>query len=371
MIIGIPKESAPGEGRVGMTDIGIRKLIQHGHKVYVQKNAGWCSGITDQMYENAGAILLDTVEDIYGYSDLIVKVKPPGIEEFDYLKDKNIVFSYILPERHEGLTKKFMEKKVTAIGYEGVEDKLGNKPLLIPMSEIAGKMAVFMGAKLMQTVHGGVGTLLAFMPGISPAEVVILGAGSAALGAAEIAIGLGCRVTLLNRSIERIRLIKKTYNDQMTYLLLTEDTLMEAVLRADLLINTIDLMGDKINHLITRSMVQRMKKGSVIVDVACDKGGTIETSSPTTHDCPYYNLDGVIHCAIPNLPGIVPRTSTAALTSVTLPYIVKIAEKGLKSALLGDLGLRKGLVFYKGLLLHKKASENYDLPYTPIEKAMD
>ena len=371
MIIGVPKETAPGEGRVGITAVGVRRLVDHGNKVYIQRNAGLISGVTDEMYEEAGATLVNSIEELYGESHLIVKVKPPGTEELEYLTSNNIVFSYVLPERHELLTKKFMEKKVTAVGYEAVENKQGIKSLLVPMSEIAGKMAVFMGTKLMQTVHGGVGTLLAFMPGIPPAEVVIMGAGSAALGAAEVSLGLGCRVTILNRGIERLREIKNIYGDQMTYLLLTEESLKTTILRADLLINTIDLMGDKKNHLITHTMIKTMKKGSVIVDVACDKGGTIETSKPTTHDNAFYVVEGVTHCAIPNLPGIVPRTATIALTSVTLPYVERIAEKGLKNALMSDPGLRKGLVFYKGMLINKKAAENYGLIHTPLEKAID
>ncbi|AOT72686.1 alanine dehydrogenase [Geosporobacter ferrireducens] len=371
MIIGVPKETASGEGRVGMTDVGVRRLVYYGKKVYVQRNAGLISGITDEMYEKAGAVLLNNLEDLYVHSDLVVKVKPPGQEELEYLAPNHIIFSYILPERHELLTKMFMEKKVTALGYEAVEDQQGKKTLLMPMSEIAGKMAVFMGAKLMQSVNGGVGALLASMPGIPPVEVLILGAGNAAVGAAEVAAGIGCRVTMLNRGIGRLREVRNIYGDRIVYLLLTEESLMSAVLRADLIINTIDLMGDKKNHLITNDMIRKMKKGSVIIDVACDQGGTIETSKPTTHDHAAYVIEDVIHCAIPNLPGIVPKTATASLTAVTLPYVERIAQKGLKNVLMRDLGFRKGLIFYKGLLINKKAAENYGLIYTPLEKAID
>lgn len=371
MVIGVPKETASGEGRVGMTDVGVKKLVGNGKKVYVQRNAGLASGITDEMYEKAGAVLLDNLEPLYAYSDLIVKVKPPEKEELQYLTPNHIVFSYTLPERHELLTKTFMEKKVTVLGYEAVEDTYGKKTLLIPMSEIAGKMAVFTGAKLMQSVNGGVGSLLAFVPGIPPIEVLILGAGNAALGAAEVAAGLGCRVTMINRGMDRLREVKNIYGDKIAYLLLTGESLMSSILRADLIVNTIDLMGDKKNHLITRAMIQKMKKGSIIVDVACDQGGTIETSKLTTHNDASYVVDDIIHCAIPNLPGIVPKTATAALSAVTFPYVERIAQNGLKNILMSDAGFRRGLLFYKGLLIHKKTAENYGLLYTPLEKALD
>lgn len=368
MRIGVPMETASGESRVGITHIGVKSVIALGGKVYMHRGAGIASGITDEMFEQSGAVMVDSIEEVYEKSDLILKVKPPSKEELEYIRANHILFSYVLPERHGNLTRRFMETKASAIGYEGIEDKNGKKPLLIPMSEIAGKMAVFMGANLMQTAHGGTGLLLSSMAGIPQVEVVVMGAGSAGLGAVENALGLGSRVSLLNRNIEKLREARKIYGDSIEYIMLNHENLCKALERADLVINTIDLKGDKENHLISKKMLGQMKKGSVIMDVACDIGGAVETSIPTTHESPCYVVEDIIHCAIPNLPGTVPKTATIALSNATLPYIENLVKLGIKNALLNSPGFRKGLFFFDGYLLHKNAADNYALPYTPFEK---
>lgn len=367
MKIGIPKEMANREYRVGMTHLGVKEAVSAGNEVYVSRGAGIPSGITDAMYEEAGAVLVEDARQVYDLADLIVKVKPPIDMELAWLQRKQVIFSYVLPERHKELCFTFIQKEITAFGYESVEDQEGHKPLLIPMSEIAGKMAVMLGSRFFHTTHGGKGLMLGCMPGISPAEVVILGAGAAAEGAAFVAAGIGCNVTILNRSMHRLRAMGQRLGRKATYLILTEENLAKALKMADMIINTIDQMGEKNTHLIPRDMLKEMKEGSIIFDVACDRNGTIETSRPTTHDDPIYFVDGIIHCAIPNLPGIVPRTATMALTEATLPYIMKLVEQGYRKAVLNDSGLRKGMCFYEGWLLHKKAAENFGLGYKPFE----
>ncbi|TCO79366.1 alanine dehydrogenase [Marinisporobacter balticus] len=369
MKIGLPSELGNGESRVSITHKGVEKLTQLGHEVFVSKGAGEASGITDEMYKKSGAILLDEIKDVYKQSDCIVKVKPPVSIEFDYLKTGQLLFCFILLEKNEALTRMLLEKKIIGIAYEMVIDKQGKKPLLIPMSEIAGKMAVFMGSKLMQTVHGGKGVMLGAVPGLAPSEVVILGAGSVAYGAAEIAMGIGCNVTILNRSTNKLRDLKNKLHKKGNYINLSDEALSYAMLKADLLVNTIDQMGDKQKHIVTAQMVRQMKKGSIIIDVACDEGGTIETSKLTSHTQPTYTIDGVVHCGIPNLPGIVPVTATFSLAEAVLPYIITIADDGFKKAILNDIGLRKALCTYDGYLIHKQASQNFDIPYASFEKA--
>ncbi len=367
MKIGIPREMANSEYRVGMTHLGVRQLVDAGHEVFVCAGAGGYSGIDDQLYKDAGATILEDSAQVYLNSDLIVKVKPPIVDEFNWIREKQIIFSYILPERHRELCYHFIQKEITAFGYESVVDQRGGKPLLAPMSEIAGKMAMLIGSNFLQTVHGGKGLMLGCMSGIAPVNVVILGAGSAAQGAAFVATGLGCNVTILNRGIERLKELEQKLGRRAICLTLLQENMLRSLRTADLLINTIDQLGEKDTHLISREMLRDMRKGSVVVDVACDRNGTIETSRPTTHKDPTYVIEDIIHCAIPNLPGVVPQTSTIALTEATQPYILKLANQGYKKSVLNDIGLRKGLCFYEGWLLHQKAAENFGLDYNSYE----
>ncbi|MBB6215655.1 alanine dehydrogenase [Anaerosolibacter carboniphilus] len=367
MKIGIPKEMANSEYRVGMTHLGVRKLVEAGHEAFVCSGAGIYSGINDQQYRDAGAVILESSAEVYVNSDLIVKVKPPINEEFEWIRKEQIIFSYILPERNRDLCHHFIQKEITAFGYEAVEDQRGDKPLLAPMSEIAGRMAIMVASNFLQTTFGGKGLMVGCMSGIAPVEVVILGAGIAAQGAAFVAAGLGCNVTVLNRGINRLKVLEQRLGRRAVYLTLSNENLTKFIGIADILINTIDQMGEKDAHLISREMLRDMKKGSVIVDVACDKQGTIETSKPTTHEVPVYVIDDIIHCAIPNLPGAVPQTATLALAEATLPYILKLANQGYKKSVLNDMGLRKGLCFYEGRLLHMRASENFGLDYNTFE----
>lgn len=367
MKIGVPKEMENGEARIGLTHIGVKTLVSNGHEVFICSGCGEVSGITDEMYKRAGAKILEASEDVYKVADLLIKVKPPVEEEFSWFRRKQGMFAYILPERNKPLCDAFMEKEMTVFAYELVEDKKGGKPLLLPMSEIAGKMAVLLGSKFMQTIDGGKGLMLGFMTGISPSEVTILGAGSAGSAAALAACGLGCNVTILNRSLEKLKKLESSSNNKITTLYLSSDNILQSIKKADLVINTIDQMGNKESHLITREMIKSMKKGSVIIDIANDENGTIETSRPTSHDNPTYVVDGVIHCSIPNIPGIVPQTATMALTEATLPYIINIANRGFKDAALEDKGLRKGLCFFEGKLLHEKTAENFGLGLSSLD----
>ncbi|QZY57230.1 alanine dehydrogenase [Crassaminicella profunda] len=368
MKIGLPRELGNGESRVSMTHKGVHKLTKLGHEVFVSKDAGAKSGITDEMYKNSGAVILKDEKDVYEQSDLIVKVKPPVSVELNYLKTGQILFCYMLLEKNQRLICTLLEKNIVGIAYEMVRDEQRRKPLLIPMSEVAGKMAVFKGIEFMQSLHGGKGMMLGSITGLAPSEVVILGAGSVAYKAAEIAMGIGCNITIINKNRTRLRTLNEKLLKKGNYLKLSPESVQNAVIKADLLINTIDLMGDKDTHIVTSQMIKEMKNGSVIIDVACDEGGAIETSKMTNHTDPTYIVDGVIHCAIPNLPGVVPRTATFALADATFPYIIKIANEGVHKVILNDAGLREGLCTYKGHLIHKEASRNFHIPYVPFEK---
>ncbi|WZL71603.1 alanine dehydrogenase [Clostridiaceae bacterium 35-E11] len=369
MRLGVPKEIINGESRVGMTEKGVKRLTELGHEVYICTGAGENSGISDEMYQEAGGIIVNGIKNIYSLSELIIKVNPPIGEELNWVKEGQIVFSYILPEKNEELTRVFLRKKAIAIAYEGVTDSKGKKTLLIPMSEIAGRMAVLMGSMFLQKVQEGKGVMLGAIPGISPAEVVILGAGNAAYSAAEIALGIGCNVTIFDKSIHRLRELKSKLRKSAAYLNFTNEKLAQQLTKVDLLINTIDQIGDKTKHIVTIEMIKKMQKNSVIFDVACDENGTIETSKPTNYIKPTYVVEGIIHCAIPNLPGSVPKTSTFVLTDLTLPYIEKLSEEGFKKAILNDDSLRKGLCIYDGHLLHKQAAQNFGISYSSFEMA--
>lgn len=371
MKIGVPKEISEGEGRVAITHEGVAALCKLGHAVYILRDAGEKSGITNSMYKDAGGIIVDEMQNLYEESELLIKVKPPTQEELILLQQNQTLFSYLLIERDRDLTNVLLNKKIIGIGYEDVIDSKGNKVLLMPMSEIAGKIAVIKGAQFLQESYGGIGVMLGSMYGVALPEVAIMGGGSVAYGAAEMALGMGCNVTILNRSMSRLKELRDKVLGKTTCLHLSEENLRDSLKKADLLINSIDLMGDKKNHIVTLNMLEYMKKGSVIVDVACDENGAIETSRRTTHKNPIFKEQGIIHCAIPNLPGAVPRTSTFALAEANLPYIIKLAQQGTRNALLNDTGLRKGLSTYMGYLIKKQAAENFSIEYTPFEKAFE
>ncbi len=367
MIIGVPKEVLNNENRVGMTPAGVYTLVQKGHKVLIQSNAGVGSGFTDEEYIEVGGRIIDTSEEVYKSSDMIVKVKEPQDHEVDMMKEGQILFAYLHLAAIPNLTQRLMDKKVVAIAYETVQLEDGSLPLLIPMSEVAGRIAVMIGGNLLSKAQGGKGVLVSGVPGVKPAKVTILGAGTVGINAAKIAVGLGADVTILNKSPGKLKYIEDIYGSRIKTLILNELTLADAIKDTDLFIGGILIPGARAPKLVKEYMVKSMKPGSVIVDVAIDQGGCVETiTHPTSHDNPTYVKHGVIHYSVPNMPGAYAKTSTYALTNVTLPYVVKLVEDGLLETLKKDISLRKGVNVMNGKCTCEGLAKSLDLEYTDI-----
>lgn len=365
MIIGIPKEIKNSENRVGMTPAGVYTLNQKGHKVIIETNAGVGSGFTDEEYINVGGIITGTAEEIYQSSEMIVKVKEPQKHEVDMMKEAQILFTYLHLAAEPELTKRLIDKKITAIAYETVQLEDHSLPLLTPMSEVAGRIAVIVGGNLLSKAQGGKGVLLSGVPGVKPAKITILGAGTVGINAAKIAVGLGADVTILNKSPGKLKYIEDIYGSRIKTLILNELTLAEAVKDADLFIGGILIPGARAPKLVKEYMVKSMKPGSVIVDVAIDQGGCVETiTHATTHENPTYEKFGVIHYSVANMPGAFAKTSTYALTNVTLPYVMKLAEYGLKESLRRDKSLRKGVNVMDGNCTCESLAKSLNLEYT-------
>lgn len=359
MIIGLPKEIKNNENRVGLTPGGVSVLTKKGHKVFVEKNAGLGSGFTDQEYIAAGAEILPTSKEVYDSAETIVKVKEPLECEYDLFKSGQTLYTYLHLAPNESLTKALLDHKITGIAYETVELENGSLPLLAPMSEVAGRMSVQIGANLLQKYNGGAGVLLGGVPGVMPAEVVIVGGGVVGTNAAKIAVGMGANVTILDINTQRLRYLDDIFDGKLNTVVCNSYNVAEAVKRADLLIGAVLVAGASTPTIVTEEMVKTMKKGAVIVDVAIDQGGSVETIDRiTTHDNPSYEKFGVIHYSVANMPGAVPRTSTLALEAATLPYLLQIADKGVKAALLGNAALRKGLNTMNGKLTCKPVGES-------------
>lgn len=368
MIIGVPKEIKNNENRVGMTPAGVYTLAQKGHKLMIQTNAGVGSGFTDDEYINVGATILETPEEVYQSADMIVKVKEPQDIEVDMMKEGQILFTYLHLAAEPKLTQRLMDKKITAIAYETVQLEDGSLPLLTPMSEVAGRISVIIGGNLLSKAQGGKGVLLPGVPGVKPAKVTILGAGTVGINAAKIAVGMGADVTLLNKSPGKLKYIEDIYGSKIKTLILNEFTLADAIKDADLFIGGILIPGGKAPKLVKEYMVKSMKPGSVIVDVAIDQGGCVETvTHATSHDNPTYEKHGVIHYSVANMPGAYAKTSTYALTNVTFPYVVKLAENGLGEALLRDESLRKGVNTMDGKCTCPSLASSLDLQHTDID----
>ena len=339
MIIGIPKEIKNNENRVAITPAGVFTLTKLGHRVIIEKSAGEGSGISDTEYADAGAVLLGNAADVYDSADLIVKVKEPIEQEYKYFREGQSIFTYLHLAPNPELTQALVKKKVTAIAYETVQLPNGAHPLLSPMSEVAGRMSIQIGASMLQKYNGGEGILLGGVPGVHPAEVVIIGGGIVGANAAKMASGLGARVTVMDLCKDRLSYLDDVFSGKITTLIYDEYSASEMVKKADLLIGAVLVTGAKAPKIVSEDMVKTMKKGAVIVDVAIDQGGSIATiDRATTHDNPCYEKYGVIHYSVANMPGAVPRTSTYALTGATLPYLVKLAQKGVKQALLDNSG---------------------------------
>lgn len=367
MIIGVPGEIKENEYRVGITVAGVNSLKDAGHQVLVQKGAGEGSGISDQAYQAAGAELVADAEEIYARSDLIIKIKEPLPEEYDYLKKEQIIFTYLHLAANEELVNVLLNKGVTAIAYETVQLKDGSLPLLIPMSEVAGRLSIQAGAYFLEKPQGGSGVLLGGVPGVKPAKVVVLGGGNVGINAARMAVGLGAEVTILDISAPRLRYLDEIFNSRVKTLISNKYNIAEELSDADLVIGAVLIPGARTPALITEEMVKNMKEGSVIVDVAIDQGGCVENARPTTYDKPIYVRHGVIHYSVSNMPGAVARTSTFALTNATLPYILELANKGFQKAVLENQDLAAGVNTYQGKLTCQAVADTFAMEYTPLE----
>jgi alanine dehydrogenase len=370
MQIGVPKEIKDNESRVSLVPAGVRALVEHGHQVLVQDEAGAGSGIDNAEYEAAGAVIVADAAAVFRRADLIVKVKEPLAAETKRLRPGQVLFTYLHLAPAPELTHALMESGATAIAYETITDQEGGLPLLTPMSEVAGRMAIQVGAAYLQRPNGGRGVLLGGVPGVPPGDVIILGGGTVGINAAMMALGLGARVTVLDRFLPRLRYLDEIFGGRLTTVYSTQHYVEEAARRADLLIGAVLIPGASAPRLVTRAMVGRMKKGSVIVDVAVDQGGCIETTHPTTHSDPTYVVDGVIHYCVANMPGALPRTSTFALTNATLPYVLKIAGKGFHDAARDDATLRPGINVHAGKITCEAVALSQKLPYTPLDAVL-
>lgn len=364
MIIGIPKEIKDKEYRVAMVPAGVKVLTSKGHRVLVESTSGSGVHITDKEFEDAGARIIQSAEEVYKESEMIVKVKEPLPSEYPYLHDGHILFTFLHLAPNRELTDVLIKQGVSSIGYETVELPDGTTPLLRPMSEVAGKLSVQFGAEYLKRQYNGRGILLGGVTGIEPGRVLILGGGTVGTSALKIAVGFGADTTIVDINPARLKEIEEDFKGQVTTFLSTRDKIEAAALKADVLIGAVHSPGRKTPTLITKEIVSRMKKGSVIVDVAVDQGGCVETIHPTTHSAPIYEVDGVIHYGVSNMPGAVPRTSTFALTNATLPYIAQLASLGLSGAIKDLPELLPGLNTHKGHVVNKDVADSLELPYT-------
>ncbi len=366
MKIGVPKEIKNNENRVAMTPSGVREMIRHGHQVFVQHTAGEGSGFSDEDYRKAGAEILPTIEDTYKVSDMIVKVKEPIEPEYKLVRKNQVVFTYFHFASDRELTIAMQESGAVCIAYETVIGPQGGLPLLIPMSEVAGRMSVQEGARFLEKPQGGRGVLLGGVPGVKPAKVLILGAGVVGRNAALMAAGLGADVTITDISLPVLRHVAETMPANVKTLYSSRHNIEQELPTTDLVIGSVLIPGAKAPHLITRDMLPMMRKGTVLVDVAIDQGGCFETSHATTHSNPIYEVDGIVHYAVANIPGAVPCTSTLALTNATLPYALRLADMGWKDACKADPGLAEGVNIVDGKITFEAVATAWDLPYTPL-----
>lgn len=366
MIIGIPKEIKDHEYRVSLTPDGARTLVGLGHRVLVEPSAGNGSGFSDEEYRKAGAQTARDKTHLFAEAELIVKVKEPLLDECSLFRPRQALFTYLHLASLPALTKALLDAHVLAIAYETTALADGSLPMLKPMSEIAGRMAVQIGAHYLEGLQGGQGLLLGGVAGVAPAHVVVLGAGVVGSAATQIAVGMGARVTVINLDLERLRALDALYRGRIVTLAPNQWAIDQAVLEADLVIGAVLVPGAKAPRLVSRAVVERMKPGSVIVDVAVDQGGCIETIRPTTHTDQVYKVGGVLHYGVPNMPGIVPRTSTLALTNATLPFIVRLSSEGPERAIRSEPALGKGVNLIDGKVAHRGVAEAHGLPFEPL-----
>ena len=370
MIVGLPKEIKDNEYRVGLTPAGVRALTDAGHEVVVQTSAGEGSGFDDGLYQKAGARLLDSADDVWAKADMIVKVKEPIEPEYSRMREGQLLFTYLHLAPDKQLTDELLKRKVTGIAYETITDRRGGLPLLTPMSEVAGRMAIQVGAHYLEKMSGGRGILLGGVPGVPAARVVIIGGGVVGTNAAKIAVGMGSHVTIIDNNLDRLRELDDIFLSKISTLASSAYMIHDAVSQADLIIGAVLVPGASAPRLVTRSMLKDVPNGAVIVDVAVDQGGCIETTHPTTHSNPTYYVEGVLHYCVANMPGAVPRTSTFALTNATLPYAVKLANKGFLVAIMQDPGLKAGVNTYAGQCTYEAVAVSQGLDYTPLDKLL-
>ncbi len=368
MIIGVPAELKVAERRVAITPSGVRTLVQRGHEVLVQSDAGFGSGFLDENYVQSGAVIRKEPQAVWAEADMILKVKEPLPQEFDLMREDQIIFTYLHLAANRKLALKLVEKGVIAIAYETIQTEYGGLPLLAPMSAVAGRLSIQAGAYCLEAKSGGMGILLSGVPGVRPAYVVIIGAGVAGLHACFSAVGNGARVTILDINQERLNYINDVMRGSVTTLMSNEGILEEEIMKADLVICSILIPGAAAPKLISRRLLRKMKPGAAIVDISIDQGGACETSRATTHEDPTYVEEKVVHYCVNNMPGAVPRTSTLALTNATLPYAVKIANEGYIKAMMNHPDIARGMNIIKGDVVHKAVAESVGLPYIPLKK---
>lgn len=369
MIIGVPKEIKISENRVGLTEAGVKQLVNEGHTVYVENDAGLGSGISNQDYEKAGAKILPSIREVYAKADMIVKVKEPLPDEYELMRENQILYTYLHLAAEPKLTRVLCDRKVKAVAYETIQFADGSLPLLTPMSEVAGRMATQIGAYYLQKDHGGKGILLGGVTGVERGKVAIVGGGVVGVNAAKMAVGLGAQVTIMDVNRARLEYLDHIFQGRISTLYSNVQNIEKTVRECDLLIGAVLITGHKAPTLVTRSMVQSMANGSVVVDVAVDQGGCIETCRPTSHTQPTYEVDGVIHYCVPNMPGVVARTSTYALTSATIRYASMLAELGVEEAISKDPALFKGLNVYNGCVVYQPVAKDLEMEYRPYKPA--
>jgi alanine dehydrogenase len=366
MIIGVPKEVKDHESRVGITPAGVKALVDAGHKVLVETNAGRLSSFPDDEYQAVGAEIVGDAANVWGHADMVVKVKEPVEKEYVHFREGLVLFTYLHLAPIKGLTDALLSKKVTGIAYETVKDAAGTLPLLTPMSEVAGRLSVQIGAAYLEKEHGGRGVLLGGVPGVSPGNVCIIGGGIVGTNAAKIALGMGAKVTLVDLNLNRLRELDDIFSGRLYTLASNAYNVERAVCEADLVIGGVLIPGAAAPKIVTRAMVAKMKKGAVIVDVAIDQGGCIETARPTTHSDPSYLVDGVVHYCVTNMPAAVPNTSTLALTNATLPYVRQLANLGAAAAIKANPGIAEGVNTFNGTLTYKAVAEAQHRDFSPI-----
>lgn len=370
MIIGVPAEIKNSENRVAMTPAGVVELVSRGHTVYVQQSAGVGSGFEDKEYVSAGAHILPTIEEVYAIAEMIVKVKEPIEKEYGLIQKDQLVFTYFHFASSENLTDAMIKSGAVCLAYETVEKQDGSLPLLVPMSEVAGRMAIQQGAKYLEKPLKGKGVLLGGVPGVPPGRVLVLGGGIVGTQAAKMAAGLGARVVIMDINLQRLRYLEDVMPPNVTTIMSNSFNIQEAIKTADLIVGAVLIPGAKAPHLITREMLKDMRAGTVLVDVAVDQGGCIETCEPTTHENPTFIIDDVVHYCVANMPGAVPYTSTLALTNATLPYVIQLANKGWQKGCKENEELRKGLNVVKGKVVYPGVSAAFGLPLSKLEEVL-